>query len=390
MKLLAQLSCLALPVLFLACSSQKEASPDAAPQTSGGKTAQSGTGGSSLSGSSSAQAPGGSGGASGGGGTGGAGSASLGGSSSSEKAGSSGTGDGGTSKGTQTTSGTGGTSTGGASGSGKGGTTSSGTAGTQATGGAGGTAGNQGSAGTSGSATGGRPGDAGTPEAGAASYNPCAASTGPCKILPLGDSITFGGGSQKVNGTTETFYGGYRVQLFTHAVNANQRITFVGSQSNGPTTVAGKPFPQKHEGHSGWVIDQIVGIIPSPALNDKPDIILLMIGTNDTYGSDPPGAADRLGKLMDKILDADNHALLVVSAIPPWAAQGTKIPTYNNAIPPMVEKRAAAGKHIVFVDATVGWDSKTMFGDDNLHPNWTGYNLMGDLWYKALGGLFPQ
>jgi hypothetical protein len=31
-----------------------------------------------------------------------------------------------------------------------------------------------------------------------------------------------------------------------------------------------------------------------------------------------------------------------------------------------------------------------MFGDDNLHPNWTGYNLMGDLWYKAVRTLFPQ
>jgi lysophospholipase L1-like esterase len=138
------------------------------------------------------------------------------------------------------------------------------------------------------------------------------------------------------------------------------------------------------------VIDQIAGIIPSPALNDKPDIILLLIGTNDTYGSDPAGAADRLAKLLDKILNADDHALLVVSPITPWAAQGTKIPTYNNAIPPMVEKRAAEGKHIMFADVTVGWDSNTMFGDDDLHPNWAGYNLMGNLWYKAVGGLFPQ
>jgi lysophospholipase L1-like esterase len=82
--------------------------------------------------------------------------------------------------------------------------------------------------------------------------------------------------------------------------------------------------------------------------------------------------------------------LLVVSAIPPWAAQGTKVPTFNSAIPPLVAARAAAGKHILFADVTVGWDSNTMFGDDDLHPNWVGYNLMGDLWYKAVGSLFPQ
>jgi hypothetical protein len=78
------------------------------------------------------------------------------------------------------------------------------------------------------------------------------------------------------------------------------------------------------------------------------------------------------------------------SSLGRWAAQGTKIPTCNNAIPPMVEKRAAAGKHIMFADVTVGWNSKNMFGDDDLHPNWAGYNLMGEVWYKAVGGLFPQ
>ena len=284
---------------------------------------------------------------------------------------------------------------GGSSGPGTGGTSGSGTAGAQATGGiggaAGGAAGTKGSSGGGGGRAGGAPGDAGISEAGGtASYNPCSASTEPCKILPLGDSITFGGGSAKVDGGTATFEGGYRVQLFTRAVTANQRITFVGSQSNGPTTVAGKSFPRKHEGHSGWVIDQVAGLIPSPALDGKPDIILLLIGTNDMYQGDVPGAPDRLGKLMDKILGADSHVLLVVSAITPWAAQGSKIPTFNNAIPPLVAARAAAGKHIMFTDISVGWNSSTMFGDDNLHPNWAGYNLMGDLWYKAVGSLFPQ
>ena len=113
----------------------------------------------------------------------------------------------------------------------------------------------------------------------AGSYAPCPTNGDPCKILPLGDSITWG----------IQYDGAYRVELFTKAVAAGQNITFTGSLSNGPTTVSGKPFPQKNEGHSGWTIDQDASLIPSPALSTAsggiPHIILLHIGTNDIYAA---------------------------------------------------------------------------------------------------------
>ena len=36
-----------------------------------------------------------------------------------------------------------------------------------------------------------------------------------------------------------------------------------------------------HEGHSGWTISQLSPLVPTPALDGKPNIILLHIGTND-------------------------------------------------------------------------------------------------------------
>jgi lysophospholipase L1-like esterase len=171
-------------------------------------------------------------------------------------------------------------------------------------------------------------------------------------------------------------------------VAANQKITFVGSLMDGPATVMGVAFPPQNEGHSGWTINQVAGLIPSPALNGQPDIILLLIGTNDTYMANPGGAPQRLATLLDTILSMDTHALLVVSLITPYPAQAANVATYNKAIPPLVQARAAAGKHILLADVNTGFQTSTMLSSDGIHPNQMGYDFMGGVWYGVVGPLF--
>src|SRR5690242_3639035 len=89
------------------------------------------------------------------------------------------------------------------------------------TGGAVGTGGRAGVGGSSGSG-GNVPHDAAVvdsgPDAPSAGYQPCRSN--PCKILPLGDSITFG--------VDDEPNGGYRGPLFADIVAAGQKITFTG------------------------------------------------------------------------------------------------------------------------------------------------------------------
>ena len=63
--------------------------------------------------------------------------------------------------------------------------------------------------------------------------------------------------------------------------------------------------------------------------------------------------------------------------------------TYNAAIPGLVTTRVAAGKHVIFVDnyAAIVKDPnyKTSLMVDNLHPNATGYGVLGDSFYGAIG-----
>ncbi len=281
------------------------------------------------------------------------------------QSGQSGAGAGGASGGTPANGGSAGAGAGGAGAGGVGGVGGAGNGGASGAGAGG--AGNAGASGSSGSG-------------GAQGYEPCP-TTGPCKILPLGDSITWG----------IQYDGAYRVQLFTRAVNDGHSITFTGSLSNGPSMAAGQTFPKSNEGHSGWTIDQDAGLIPSPALNTIPNIVTLMIGTNDVYAqSGQSTMPNRLGSLIDKITAAAPDALLVVAKITPLAnaSWNATIKTYNDAIPGVVDTRVAAGKHLMVVDMNTGFTSG-MLSSDSIHPNKSGYDFMGNVWYEAIKDFLP-
>jgi lysophospholipase L1-like esterase len=253
--------------------------------------------------------------------------------------------------------------------------------------GLGGTAGGQ----DSGVAGAGSPGDAASPTGGAGgagSYSPCPSS--PCKILPFGDSIT--------HGLQSSDNGGYRSQLFKLIVAAGQSVTFVGSQSSGPDQISGKTFPKNHEGHDGFTVDSgsskygtagISSLIPSPAFSTIPDIVLLMIGTNDiTSSNDPAGTATRLDGLLGKIVAAAPKALIVVAQITPVGYTSADLTNYNAKIPGLVQARVAQGQHIVSVDMSKMPTSD--LASDKVHPADAGYVYMAGIWYAALKDLLPK
>ncbi|WP_437990636.1 SGNH/GDSL hydrolase family protein [Sorangium sp. So ce145] len=229
-------------------------------------------------------------------------------------------------------------------------------------------AGGASSSSSSSSAAEGTSGSGGSPDAG---FQPCPA-TGACKILPLGDSITFGLG----------FDGGYRVELFHLATQDGHEVTFTGTQqANGPAMVDGKPFPRNHEGISGETIQQIANRIPTPGLRDMPHIVLLHAGTNDMY-REPNGADTRLGALIDELIAEAPDALIVVSNIIPFPMGAGAVNTYNAKIPALVEARASKGAHVLFVDQFKDFPTSEL--GDGVHPNKAGYARMAGRWYDAI------
>lgn len=248
--------------------------------------------------------------------------------------------------------------------------------GTHAGGGAGSTGGEPGA----GSGGAGSPGIAGGGAGGSGTYLPCPPNGGPCKILPIGDSITRGAKSSND--------AGYRSQLFKLIVAAKQKVTFTGSLTNGPAEESGQPFPRLHEGHSGWTINQLAPLIPSPALDGKPNIILLHIGTNDIGSRDPTSMASRLEALLDKLAQNAPDALIAVAQITPARSDNDIRDAYNARIPGIVQAHAAKGRHVTSVDM----NKLPMAGlnSDGVHPNDQGYAYMAGIWYAAIKDLLPQ
>jgi lysophospholipase L1-like esterase len=253
----------------------------------------------------------------------------------------------------------------------------------KALGGAGGAPAVGGSAGRAGGGSGGKASGGGAGSGGAvggggsgggsSDFNPCPAKGEPCKIMPLGDSITDGFGTA----------GGYRIELFSKALADGKSITFVGRFMNGPTMVAGQTFPRSHEGTSGITIGGLDMTIPEPALNPDPHIVLLHIGTNDMRNAN--GAPDRLATLMDQILTTLPDSLLVVSSIVPLPSSANAVSTYNAAIPPLVQTRASAGKHVIYLDQFKGFPDSELA--DGVHPSPAGYARMAGVWYEGIKDL---
>jgi lysophospholipase L1-like esterase len=232
-----------------------------------------------------------------------------------------------------------------------------------------------GGSGTGGGASGGSPGSGG--EGG---FEPCPA-TGPCRILPLGDSITDGliGGGSGTNG-------GYRVPLFSMALADSKDITFVGTRMNGPDTVDGQPFPKNHEGESGIKITPLAS--KTFLFDGDPNIVLLHIGTNDLFQNEANGAPERLEAFIDDILAEMPDGLLVVAQLIPLPARESDLSTYNTAVAALVEEKAEAGAHILLADQYTGFPEDSEL-PDGIHPNAAGYERMAGVWYELIEPYLP-
>src|SRR5919106_4728553 len=120
----------------------------------------------------------------------------------------------------------------------------------------------------------------------------------PVRIMPMGDSITHGSGAS----------GGYRLELKDLLMPAGHSFDFVGSQASGPFEIEDR----QHQGHRGFKIHDIAALARDRVTTYRPDVVLLVIGTNDVIGDHELGTApDRLAALIDTIVEAAPASKLI-------------------------------------------------------------------------------
>ncbi|MFF3017335.1 GDSL-type esterase/lipase family protein [Streptomyces sp. NPDC057939] len=192
------------------------------------------------------------------------------------------------------------------------------------------------------------------------------------RIMPLGDSITAGFGS---DGET-----GYRAPLW-NLLSAQSRYTpdFVGSGSFGG---GGDP---DNEGHSGYTIKNIRDGIDGWQAAANPDVVLLHLGINDLNSNkvDPHVAAAELASLIDRVqANRPGTAVIVQGLLPDTRGQHDRVNSFNADLRTAVSARAAGGAHVRYVEPP-RLDGPTEL-PDGLHPNEAGYRKMAAAYHHGL------
>ncbi|KDN83484.1 SGNH/GDSL hydrolase family protein [Kitasatospora cheerisanensis] len=202
-------------------------------------------------------------------------------------------------------------------------------------------------------------------------------TTAHLRVMPLGDSITWGAGS--------TTGDGYRLELARYMVDVQQiyTATWVGSQTSGQQS---NPH---HEGHPGWTIADLSAQISTWMATYQPDVVLVHAGVNDArqYATTAVMQA-RMADLLSRILAASPTVRVIVGdIIPPWYGTQQDIASatvqrFNAVLPSVV---AAAGPRVTLARMSAAVSSALL--GDGLHPNDTGYRYMAWTWWRCMAPL---
>ncbi|MEO7101082.1 MAG: autotransporter-associated beta strand repeat-containing protein [Luteolibacter sp.] len=220
------------------------------------------------------------------------------------------------------------------------------------------------------------------------------------KIMPLGDSITYG-----YDGSNA----GYRGPLYNLLHPVVSGFRYIGTSIERPGVLPASPVDQRHnEGHSSYKINDISNNLDGfdntrflqyggpernpngghwfdgiPNIRDPmyPDVITMMIGTNDI--DNLTDVQTRLHALIAKIVTLRPSAKLLVAKITPLMSAPTAVAGYNTIIGTEVAAFGAAGKQVYLVDMNTGFPANGLIAD-GVHPNDIGFNFMAGKWYAAI------
>ncbi len=142
--------------------------------------------------------------------------------------------------------------------------------------------------------------------------------------------------------------------------NARWRDVIRGTRDKGP----------EFGNYSGWRVGQLIEAVDAVLSREKPEIAMIMIGTNDISGNQVPESyARQLAEVIDKCLAA--HCVPILSTIPPRRGHDLAVQQVNGII-----RDTAGRKQIPLVDFHAECLRRrpdnscygTLISDDGVHP----------------------
>ncbi|GAA6622026.1 GDSL-type esterase/lipase family protein [Scytonema sp. NUACC26] len=228
-------------------------------------------------------------------------------------------------------------------------------------------------------------------------FLPISTATAATKVMSLGDSLCAGNIAVLRNTVANTKFG--------------STIDWVGTKKDGAYK------DPDHECHGGWSAAQVLqqlganvrlpswegkpGSIRNWVQETKPDVVLMMLGTNDFFGSDVRGdntsevLTKSLPGIIDEIFSIRPNTRIVVASIPPfkWDIQkGVDANKTRTAANAFLKRRVAVlskqGKRIAFLDMHTAiiarMEKGEIFQGDGLHFNDEGNKFIAEMWTRAL------
>lgn len=224
-----------------------------------------------------------------------------------------------------------------------------------------------------------------------------ATATSKVKVMSLGDSLCANNIKALRSTVERTKFG--------------SRIEWVGTKKDGAYK------DPANECRGGWSAAQVLqkpganvrlpawekqpGSIRNWVESTKPDIVLLMIGTNDFFGNQVRGddtsksLKESLQGIINDIYSLRPNSTIVVASIPPFkwnidkGVDTNKTKTSTNVfLQQLVRRLSAQNKRIVFLDMHAAILARlrqgNIFQNDGLHFNDEGNTFMAEQWTNAL------
>jgi lysophospholipase L1-like esterase len=193
------------------------------------------------------------------------------------------------------------------------------------------------------------------------------------RIMPLGDSITSGFNSSPS--------WGYRGPLWNKFHERGLGIDYVGQYRDGPSSF----LDPDHQGGLGQTTDGLIGLAPDLMKRYKPDVVLLMTGSNDISetGDSPAQLRSEMRQLLDTIAANRPNAKIFVSTLAPLASDqpgSDLIPAANRAIKAAVADAARKGQNVELVQPKLSLSDLV----DGVHLDAGGHAKLAQAWYSAV------
>ena len=220
----------------------------------------------------------------------------------------------------------------------------------------------------------------------------------PIKIMATGDSITEGIAQYYPN---EIFDKSYRFPLLQKLKQNGYRVDFVGTKNGFYNTPNTDPnFDADHQGYGGNRTDELLqNLRQTQAITlKKPDVVILMIGTNDVNSADPSPSNINNQKLANSL----NYFKDIVNLISPQPQPTPNTSLIVSHIPPAINGMSSRQPNVNFFNLKIteyississnlrvsitNLDTLTTADmmQDGIHPNQLGASKMADKYYQKL------